>query len=455
MERRRFLAAGAVGVGTAVFGGAASSGAGAEPGGVEFGRAGAGGLAQSGLAQGGVGAEDGGQGGVGQGGGEQSGVVRTGAEQWAALGWRELAGRRVGVLTNPTGVLVDQTHVVDSMVAAGVPPVAVFGPEHGFRGTAQAGGSEGDYLDPRTSIPVYDAYGADAAKLAGLLTKAGVEHVVFDIADIGARFYTYIWSMYTAMQAAARVGARFTVLDRPNPVGGEAHGPQLDPAYATGVGRKPIVQQHGMTVGELAGFFNAEFLPSDGGAVADLRVVEVRGWRRSRLDTGLPWVPPSPNVPTRDTALVYPGTCLFEGLVFSEGRGTTRPFETIGAPGLDWRWAEDLNARGLPGVRFREAHFTPWFGKFANTACSGVALQVTDPGGFDAIRTAVEMIVVARSRYPVVFAWRLDNWIDKLSGSDRLRRMVDAGAGADEVVGAWSDELSTFRTRRRRHLRYR
>ncbi|AXX27613.1 DUF1343 domain-containing protein [Actinosynnema pretiosum subsp. pretiosum] len=443
MERRRFLAAGAVGVGTAVFGGAASSGAGAEPGGAGAGGAG-------GFGPGGVGQED-----VGQGGIDQNAVVRTGAEQLAGRGWRELAGRRVGVLTNPTGVLVDQTHVVDSMVAAGVSPVAVFGPEHGFRGTAQAGGSEGDYLDPRTNIPVYDAYGADATKLAGLLTKAGVEHVVFDIADIGARFYTYIWSMYTAMQAAARVGARFTVLDRPNPVGGEAHGPQLDPAYATGVGRKPIVQQHGMTVGELAGFFNAEFLPSDGGAVVDLRVVEVRGWRRSRLDTGLPWVPPSPNVPTRDTALVYPGTCLFEGLVFSEGRGTTRPFETIGAPGLDWRWAEDLNARGLPGVRFREAHFTPWFGKFANTACSGVALQVTDPGRFDAIRTAVEMIVVARSRYPAVFAWRPDNWIDKLSGSDRLRRMVDAGAGADEVVGAWSAELSTFRTRRRRHLRYR
>lgn len=383
------------------------------------------------------------------------GPVRTGAEQLAERGWRELGGARVGVLTNPTGVLLDQTHVVDSMVAAGVSPVAVFGPEHGFRGTAQAGGSEGDFLDPRTNIPVYDAYGADAVKLAGLFTKARVEHVVFDIADIGARFYTYIWSLYTAMQAAARTGARFTVLDRPNPVGGEARGPQLDPAYATGVGRKPIVQQHGMTVGELAGFFNAEFLPSDGGPVADLRVVEVRGWRRSRLDTGLPWVPPSPNVPTRDTALVYPGTCLFEGLVFSEGRGTTRPFETIGAPGLDWRWAEDLNARGLPGVRFREAHFTPWFGKFVGTACAGVALQVTDPVGFDAIRTAVEMIVVARSRYPAAFAWRSDNWIDKLSGSDRLRRMVDAGAGADEIVGAWSAELSAFRAKRRRHLRYR
>ncbi|GGP36171.1 exo-beta-N-acetylmuramidase NamZ family protein [Saccharothrix coeruleofusca] len=384
-----------------------------------------------------------------------AGATATGAEQLAARGWRRFAGRKVGVLTNPTGVLRDHTHVVDSMVAAGVRPVAAFGPEHGFRGTAQAGGSEGDYLDPRTGVPVYDAYGANATKLAGMFAKAGVDTVVFDIADIGARFYTYIWTMYTAMQAAAATGAAFVVLDRPNPIGGTARGPQLDPAYATGVGRKPIVQQHGMTVGELAGFFDGEFLPEDGGRVAELDVVEVRGWRRDQLDTGLPWVPPSPNVPTRDTALVYPGTCLFEGVLFSEGRGTTRPFETVGAPGLDWRWAEDLNAAGLPGVRFRETHFAPTFNKFAGTACAGVAVHVTDPHRFDAVRTGVAMIVTAKARYPQQFGWRPDNWIDKLTGSDRLRRMVDAGAGTDEVVGAWAAELAAFRHTRRRYLRYR
>ncbi|GAA1264866.1 exo-beta-N-acetylmuramidase NamZ family protein [Saccharothrix xinjiangensis] len=381
--------------------------------------------------------------------------VETGAELLAARGWERFAGRRVGVVTNPTGVLRDHGHVVDSMVAAGRPPVAAFGPEHGFRGTAQAGGSEGDYLDPRTGVPVYDAYGANATKLAAMFTKAGVDAVVFDIADVGARFYTYIWTMYTAMQAAAATRAEFVVLDRPNPVGGTARGPQLDPAHATGVGRKPVVQQHGMTVGELALLFNDEFLPDDGGRVERLDVVEVRGWRRDDLDTGVPWVAPSPNMPTRDTALVYPGTCLFEGLLFSEGRGTTRPFETIGAPGLDWRWAEDLNALGLPGVRFREAHFTPTFHKFANQLCGGVALHLTDASRFDAPRTAVAMIVAARRRYPDRFAWRPDNWIDKLSGSDRLRRMVDAGAGADEVVGAWQDELAAFERTRRPHLRYR
>jgi uncharacterized protein YbbC (DUF1343 family) len=381
--------------------------------------------------------------------------VTTGAEALARAGWRRLDGKRVGVLTNPTGVLVDQTHVVDSMVAAGRAPKAVFGPEHGFRGTAQAGGSEGDYADPRTGVPVYDAYGKSAEQLAALFRKADVDTVVFDIADVGARFYTYIWSLYTAMRAAAATGAAFLVLDRPNPVGGTAKGPQLDPAYATGVGRKPIVQQHGLTVGELALLFDAEFLPSDGGRLTSLDVEWVRGWRRSDLATGLPWVPPSPNMPTAATALVYPGTCLFEGTVFSEGRGTTRPFETVGAPDVDWRWAEALNGLGLPGVRFRETYFSPTFGKFTGKTCGGVALHVTDPSGFDAIRAAVAMIVTARALYPALFAWRPDNWIDNLSGSDRLRRMVDAGAGVDEVVGAWEPELTAFRRTRRPYLHYR
>jgi uncharacterized protein YbbC (DUF1343 family) len=225
----------------------------------------------------------------------------------------------------------------------------VFGPEHGFRGTAQAGGSEGSYTDPRTKVPVYDAYAVTTAKLAEMFTKSGLDTVVFDIADVGARFYTYIWSMYTAMAAAVEVGASFMVLDRPNPVGGQAFGPLLNPAFASGVGKKPIVQQHGMTAGELARLFDAEFLPADTGGrrLSKLDVVEVRDWRRDVLfgQTGLDWIPPSPNMPTPQTALAYPGTCLFEGTVLSEGRGTTRPFEMIGAPDIDWRWAEELNGK--------------------------------------------------------------------------------------------------------------
>jgi uncharacterized protein YbbC (DUF1343 family) len=389
---------------------------------------------------------------------QHGGRVTPGADLLAAQGWRALAGRSVGVLTNPTGALEDHTHIVDSMIAAGVRPVAAFGPEHGFRGTAQAGGSEGDFLDPRTQIPVYDAFGASADKLAGMFTKAGVDTVLFDIADVGARFYTFIWSMYTAMRAAAGTGAAFMVLDRPNPVGGAPRGPQLDPAFATGVGLKPIVQQHGMTIGELARLFDAEFLPADTGRrLSRLDIVRLRGWSRDELfdSTGLPWRMPSPNMPTSSTALVYPGTCLFEGTVLSEGRGTTRPFEIIGAPDIDWRWADRLNEAGLPGVRFREIYFAPTFNKWVNKVCGGVQLHITDARSFEAIRTAITMIVAAKQVYPSVFGWRPDNWIDKLSGSDRLRRMVDAGAGVDDVVGAWQQELAAFRRQREQYLLYR
>jgi uncharacterized protein YbbC (DUF1343 family) len=384
--------------------------------------------------------------------------VTTGSEALAADGWRRFRGRKVGILTNPTGVLRDNTHVVDSMVAANMRPTAVFGPEHGFRGTAQAGGSEGDYLDPRTQVPVYDTYTLTAARVADQFRKAGIDLLVFDIADIGARFYTYIWSMYTAMQAAVLTGIDFMVLDRPNPVGGTAYGPMLDPAFASGVGRKPIVQQHGMTAGELARFFDAEFLPADaGGRLRSLEVVKLKGWRRDDLfsDTGLEWVLPSPNVPTPQTALAYPGTCLFEGTVFSEGRGTTRPFEIIGAPGIDWRWAEALNQAGLPGVRFREHYFAPTFSKWVGQVCGGVQLHITDERRFQAIRTAVTMLVTAKQVHPDVFGWRPDNFIDKLSGSTRLRTMIDAGASVDEVTGAWRGELAAFARLREKYLIYR
>ncbi|MCI2424077.1 DUF1343 domain-containing protein [Saccharopolyspora sp. K220] len=377
--------------------------------------------------------------------------VRTGADVLAARNWEDVTGRRIGVVTNPTGVLASLEHVVDAMHASGaVNIVAVFGPEHGFRGTSQAGGSEGDYRDPRTGLPVFDAYGADAAKLAEMFRKAGVEQVVFDIADVGARFYTYIWTMYTAMQAAQQTGAAFLVLDRPNPIGAQVAGPRLDPRFASGVGLLPIVQQHGMTVGELARMFDREYLPSP---LPQLNVARVEGWRGRGTDTGLPWVPPSPNMPTPDTAAVYPGTGLFEGTLLSEGRGTTRPFEIIGAPGIDWRWAEQLNAAGLDGLRFRETYFVPTFSKHANLTCGGV--QLYRSGEIDAIRAAVAMIVTARRLYPQVFGWRPDNMIDKLSGSDRLRTMVDAGADVPEIVDAWQDEAADFRRQREPYLLYR
>ena len=397
--------------------------------------------------------------------------VRTGAQRLADDDWALLAGQRVGVITNPTGTLADLGSIVDALAAstaaaaAGVSIAGVFGPEHGFCGTAQAGASEGTSTDPRTGLTVYDAYGANAATFEAMFTTARVQTVVFDIQDVGARFYTYIWTLYHAMHAAARLGLRVVVLDRPNPVGGSARGPMLTQPFASGVGLKPILQQHGMTVGELAGFFNGVLLPQEEGApsVERLHVVQVSGWRRREVwhETGLPWVMPSPNMPTPDTALLYPGTGLFEGTVLSEGRGTTRPFELVGAPFVDHRWAGALNELELPGVRFREAYFTPTFGKHEKAVCGGVQVHVTDPEQVEAIEVATHMIVAARQLYPD-FAWRQDSWdavrpfwIDKLTGSARLRTMIDGGASADEVIAAWRDELADFVRARRPYLLYR
>ncbi|MFE6665444.1 exo-beta-N-acetylmuramidase NamZ domain-containing protein [Streptomyces sp. NPDC057697] len=383
------------------------------------------------------------------------GRVRTGFDRLAADGYALLRGEKVGIVTNPTGITSDVRHIVDVMHPdKRVDLIAVFGPEHGFRGTAQAGGSEGRYDDPATGLPVYDTYLKSGQALADVFTASGVDTVVFDIQDAGARFYTYIWTLYDCMEAAALAGKRFVVLDRPNPVTGRAAlGPVLDPAFGTFVGRREIAQAHGMTVTELALLFNARFLAE---RPVDLRIVKMSGWKRSDFfdATGLPWVPPSPNMPTPDTALVYSGTCLFEGTNLSEGRGTTRPFELLGAEGIDHRWAAAVNALGLPGVAFREAYFAPTFSKFQGKTVGGVQLHVHDREVFDPVRTGIALLVTAKRTWSG-FEWRSDNWIDKLTGNTRVRTMIDAGADTDEVVGAWSKDLAAFRAVRKRYLQYR
>ncbi|WP_438947751.1 exo-beta-N-acetylmuramidase NamZ family protein, partial [Streptomyces triticisoli] len=381
------------------------------------------------------------------------GQARTGFERLAAGGYAPLRGQRVGIVTNPTGVTRDARHIVDVMHAdRRVNLVAVFGPEHGFRGTAQAGGSEGRHDDPATGLPVYDTYLKSGRPLADVFTASGVDTVVFDIQDVGARFYTYIWTLYDCMEAAALAGKRFVVLDRPNPMTGrEALGPVLHPEFATFVGRQPVSQAHGMTVAELARLFNGEFLA----APVELETVSMTGWKRSHFydASGLPWVPPSPNMPTPDTALVYSGTCLFEGTNLSEGRGTTRPFELLGAEGVDGRWAAAANALRLPGVHFREAYFAPTFSKFQGTTVGGVQIHVHDRAAYDPVRTGIALLVTAK-RVWSGFAWRSDDWIDKLTGSARVRTMIDAGATTDEVVAGWRQELAAFRRVRKEYLLY-
>ncbi|MFE0136887.1 exo-beta-N-acetylmuramidase NamZ domain-containing protein [Streptomyces sp. NPDC059037] len=388
--------------------------------------------------------------GGGSGGGRR---LRTGFERLAADGYAPLDGERVGVVTNPTGVTRDVRHIVDVMHAdERVNLVAVFGPEHGFRGTAQAGGSEGRYDDPATGLPVYDTYQKSGRALADIFTAAGVDTIVFDIQDVGARFYTYIWTLFDCMESAELAGKRFMVLDRPNPVTGRgAYGPVLHKEFATFVGRQPIAQAHGMTVTELALLFNGEFLERP----VELETVRMTGWKRSDFydASRLPWVPPSPNMPTPDTALVYSGTCLFEGTNLSEGRGTTRPFELLGAEGIDRKWAAAVNELGLPGAHFREAYFAPTFSKFQGKTIGGVQLHVHDRESYDPVRTGIALLVTAKKVWSG-FAWRSDNWIDKLTGTTRVRTQIDAGADTDAVVAAWQDDLAGFRAMRRRYLRY-
>ena len=380
--------------------------------------------------------------------------LRTGFERLSAAGYTLLNGQRVGIVTNPTGITRDARHIVDVMHAD--PKVdlrAVFGPEHGFRGTAQAGGSEGRYDDPATGLPVYDTYLKSGQPLADVFTASGVDTVVFDIQDVGARFYTYIWTLYDCMEAAQLAGKRFVVLDRPNPVTGRsAEGPVLHKEFATFVGRQPISQAHGMTAAELARLFNGEFLTTP----VALDTVLMTGWRRADFydASALPWVPPSPNMPTPDTALVYSGTCLFEGTNLSEGRGTTRPFELLGAEGIDGRWAAAANELGLPGVHFREAYFAPTFSKFQGKTVGGVQIHVHDRAAYDPVRTGIGLLVTAK-RVWSGFAWRSDNWIDKLTGSTQVRTAIDAGAGVDDVVAGWREELAAFRRIRKEYLLYR
>lgn len=373
-------------------------------------------------------------------------AVRTGAQRLCDD--PSLAGPgRLGLISNYTGVLPDLSWTVDGLRAAGVPLTALFGPEHGIRGTVQAGESESAGIDPGSGLPVYDTYQHSGTALDELLESSGVDTLLYDLQDIGTRFYTYVWTMFDVMVSAARTGQRIVVADRPNPVGGlYTEGPGLAPEYASFVGRASIPIRHGLTCGELAHYLNADAVPAVAGRAVELSVITMDGWLRGMTpaDTEQPWVLPSPNVPTPDSTLVYPGTGLFEGTNLSEGRGTTRPFELIGAPYVDQRLQPALRELGMPGVAFRDTWFTPTFHKHAGVAVRGVQLHVTDRLAFEPVRTAVAMLATLRRLYPDDFGWRVADagveqtphrhFIDLLWGSDQLRRALDAGDDPASLV---------------------
>ncbi|MGH8793607.1 MAG: exo-beta-N-acetylmuramidase NamZ family protein [Stackebrandtia sp.] len=376
--------------------------------------------------------------------------TRTGAERVRADP-SLVGGDRIGLVTNYTGVLPDLRTTVASLREAGVALTALFGPEHGLRGTTQAGKSEPDDLDGESGLPLFDTYRHSGADLDALVASSGVDTLLYDLQDIGTRFYTYVWTMYDLLASAARTGVRFVVLDRPNPIGGlAAEGPLLDVAAASFVGRASIPIRHGLTVGELARHFNAEAIPAEAGRPAELDVVGLTGWRRSHFadQTGLPWVMPSVNMPTLDSALAYSGTGLFEGTNLSEGRGTTRPFELIGAPYVDARLARKLNEQRLPGVRFRDVSFAPTFHKYAGRTVRGVQLHVHDREAFAPVSTTLAMLYSLRVLYPDDFAWRdraadagaehsgPRHAVDLLWGGDSLRLGLDARRDPAELLEA-------------------
>ena len=361
-----------------------------------------------------------------------------------------IRGKKVGLITNPTGVDKDLNSIVDLLNNdPEVELTALYGPEHGVRGDAQAGQYVEYYIDEVTGLPVYSLYGKTRKPTPEMLE--GVDVLLFDIQDVGTRFYTYIYTMALAMEAANENGIPFIVLDRPNPLGGEkVEGPVLDPEFASFVGQYAIPLRHGMTVGELARLFNTEF-----GIGADLTVVEMKGWKRKAYfdDTGLPFVMPSPNMPTLETALVYPGAALVEGTNLSEGRGTTKPFELIGAPFVNsTELAAALNDLQLPGVKFRAASFTPTFSKHSGKLSHGVQIHVTDRDKYQPVETGLHIVKTVHDLYPEDVT--LTAFFDNLIGNGWIREGIENGMSVEEMKAQWKSELKKFEKVRKQYLIY-
>ena len=390
--------------------------------------------------------------------------VRTGAQVLVREGLERLRGKRVGLVVNHTA-RVDTTHLIDVLHRAeGVTVAALFGPEHGLRGTADAGEKVADGRDERTGAPVYSLYGDTRKPTAAML--AGLDVLVFDIQDVGVRFYTYVSTMGLAMQAAAEADLPFVVLDRPNPLGGDyVSGFVLEPAFRSFVGQYPIPVAHGLTVGELARMIQGEqMLPGLDDLM--LEVVPMEGWRRAERwpATGLPWPVPSPNLPDVTSTLVYPGACFFEATSASEGRGTRHPFALLGAPWADGAaLADTLNARALPGVQFEAAAFTPASlpgmatrPKLEGEAVQGIRYVLTDAGAFRPVEAGLHVLhaFYAHAQQRGSAFLTRPEWLDTLAGTEQLGAMLRADRRPEAIIAAYQDEAKAFRVRRTPYLLY-
>jgi len=376
-------------------------------------------------------------------------AVRTGLQRLVDGDAAHLRNLRTGLIVHPASVTADLVHAAGALRAAGFDLAALFGPQHGALGEKQDNMIESQHAtDARTGLPVHSLYSDVRKPTPGML--AGLDAVLFDLQDVGVRVYTFVWTMALAMEACAEAGVGFVVLDRPNPIGGEVAGPVLGAGFESFVGLHPIPLRHGLTCGELA-----RWLVAERGIACELEVVECEGWRRDMrwAETGLPWVMPSPNLPTPDSCVVYPGMVLVEGTNLSEGRGTTKPFDLVGAPYLDAHALVDsLAAHSLPGVTLRPCHFEPTFQKHAGCICGGAQLHVTDPEAYEPIRTAVAVLGACRDLAPDDFAWREPPYeyeetlmpIDMLWGHDGLRAGLDRGASVDDVMEGVEEDVEAF-----------
>jgi uncharacterized protein YbbC (DUF1343 family) len=375
-----------------------------------------------------------------------------------------LAGRRVGVLTGPSGVLPDLTGSAEALLHA-ADVRALFGPEHGLLGAGAEAAQVADGVH-RSGVPIYSLYGQQLVPTREQF--ADLDVMVCDLQDIGCRFYTYAWTLIKLMQAAAQAGVAVIIADRPNPLGAAAEGPGVDAAHRTLVGLHDVPIRHGLTLGELARLVDAELAIG-----CDLTVVACQGWRRAMFwdATGLPWAPPSPNMPTAAAALVYPGTCLGEGANLSVGRGTARPFEWLGAPWVDGpALAAALNAMELPGLRWRPLAFEPCLAPYAGELCQGVQPHITDPRAFRPVLAGVGLLTALRRIHPDTFTLsaigsvyadpeemqrrmydRQLNWasahFDRLAGSAELRGAIEAGAAPGDIAATWRAYEAAFQER--------
>jgi len=391
--------------------------------------------------------------------------VKTGLDILLAHPGRFLKGKRLGLVANPTSVTADLRHAAQHLSKLeGYQVAALFAPEHGFYGVEQDMAEVAAATDPVTGLAIHSLYGQDANSLVpDPALFENLDGVVFDIQDVGARYYTFIYTLANCMLAAHKAGVPVVVLDRPNPINGVAlEGNRVGEGYFSFVGQYPLLTRHGMTVGELARMFRDHF-----GIACDLTVAPMQGWDRQMWfdQTGLPWVPPSPNMPTLDTATVYPGLCLVEGTQLSEGRGTTRPFEQVGAPGIDpVRLADRLNNEiTLPGVIFRPQWFQPAFQKHRGTVCGGVFLHVTDRAAFRPVLTGVALLKTIAREFPDRFAWRTEPYefvgdrpaIDLLYGTDALRQSgILPETPLPAIAESWQPDQESFEQIRREFLLY-